>query len=89
MNISTLLNRYQKLIDRYYRSHEIDVDVANAIASALEKLIIVADEQKEMIERYEKALREIATEREVGEGDFNASDIANNLIATAKEALGW
>ncbi|NNV07164.1 hypothetical protein ETC03_12315 [Geobacillus sp. MMMUD3] len=40
-------------------------------------------------ERYEKALREIANEQEVGEGDFNASDIANNLIATAKEALGW
>lgn len=38
-------------------------------------------------ERYEKALREIANEQEVGEGDFNASDIANNLIATAKEAL--
>jgi predicted transcriptional regulator len=39
------------------------------------------------IERYEKALREIAIEQEVGEGDFNADDVANNLIATAKEAL--
>lgn len=39
-------------------------------------------------ERYEKALREIANEQEVGEGDFNADDVANNLIATAKEALG-
>ena len=39
-------------------------------------------------ERYEKALREIANEQEVGEGDFNAADVANNLIATAKEALG-
>jgi predicted nucleic acid-binding Zn-ribbon protein len=39
------------------------------------------------IERYEKALREIANEQEVGEGDFNADDVANNLIATAKEAL--
>ncbi|MCG6198580.1 hypothetical protein H1215_15510 [Anoxybacillus sp. LAT_38] len=38
-------------------------------------------------ERYEKALREIANEQEVGEGDFNADDVANNLIATAKEAL--
>jgi|GEM_PF-2671810 len=38
-------------------------------------------------ERYEKALREIANEQEVGEGDFNATDVANNLIATAKEAL--
>ena len=38
-------------------------------------------------ERYEKALREIANEQEVGEGDFNAADVANNLIATAKEAL--
>ena len=37
--------------------------------------------------RYEKALREIANEQEVGEGDFNAADVANNLIATAKEAL--
>ncbi|UYL94106.1 hypothetical protein PK51_gp33 [Geobacillus phage vB_GthS_PK5.1] len=39
-------------------------------------------------ERYEKALRGIANEQEVGEGDFNAADVANNLIATAKEALG-
>lgn len=38
-------------------------------------------------ERYEKALRKIANEQEVGEGDFNADDVANNLIATAKEAL--
>jgi predicted RNase H-like nuclease (RuvC/YqgF family) len=38
-------------------------------------------------ERYEKALKEIANEQEVGEGDFNADDVANNLIATAKEAL--
>jgi hypothetical protein len=38
-------------------------------------------------ERYEKALREIANEQEVGEGDFDADDVANNLIATAKEAL--
>lgn len=38
-------------------------------------------------ERYEKALREIANEQEVGEGDFNAADVTNNLIATAKEAL--
>jgi hypothetical protein len=38
-------------------------------------------------ERYEKALREIANEQEVGEGDFNADNVANNLIATAKEAL--
>jgi succinate dehydrogenase/fumarate reductase flavoprotein subunit len=38
-------------------------------------------------ERYEKALREIANEQEVGEGDFNADDVANNLIAAAKEAL--
>ena len=44
-------------------------------------------EQAEKAERYEKALREIANEQEVGEGDFNADDIANNLIATAKEAL--
>lgn len=38
-------------------------------------------------EKYKKALREIANEQEVGEGDFNADDVANNLIATAKEAL--
>ena len=44
-------------------------------------------EQAEKAERYEKALREIANEQEVGEGDFNADDVANNLIATAKEAL--
>lgn len=43
--------------------------------------------QAEKAERYEKALREIANEQEVGEGDFNADDVANNLIATAKEAL--
>ena len=44
-------------------------------------------EQAEKAERYEKALREIANEQEVGEGDFNADDVANNLIATAKDAL--
>jgi len=44
-------------------------------------------EQAKKAERYEKALREIANEQEVGEGDFNADDVANNLIATAKEAL--
>lgn len=44
-------------------------------------------EQAEKAERYEKALREIASEQEIGEGYFNADHIANNLIATAKEAL--
>jgi hypothetical protein len=46
-----------------------------------------AKQAQTKIERYEKALREIANEQEVGEGDFNADDVANNLIATAKEAL--
>jgi len=45
------------------------------------------DKLQAKAERYEKALREIANEQEVGEGDFNAADVANNLIATAKEAL--
>lgn len=43
--------------------------------------------QQEIIDKYEKALKEIANEPEVGEGDCNADSIANYLIATANEAL--
>lgn len=56
-----LLNRCERLLERYYDADGIDVDAANAIAGALRKLIGVAEKQQETIERYERALEQIAT----------------------------
>ncbi len=61
-----LLNRCERLLERYYDAgyydaDGIDVDTANAIAGALRKLIGVAEKQQETIERYERALEQIAT----------------------------
>lgn len=77
---------------------EVDEDFLNEVFEDIKPIIEQQQQEIERLqgslqqaqakaEKYKKALREIANEQEVGEGDFNAADIANNLIATAKEAL--
>jgi septal ring factor EnvC (AmiA/AmiB activator) len=74
------IEQQQQEIEKWKHMYETDFESYERLRDAIEQA-------QTKIERYEKALREIANEQEVGEGDFNADDVANNLIATAKQAL--
>jgi predicted nucleic acid-binding Zn-ribbon protein len=79
-NFDEKLKQAQEKIERLEEWDAIRRDRIVQLEDQLEQV-------QDKVKQYEKALREIANEQEVGEGDFNADDVANNLIATAKQAL--
>lgn len=81
------------LIEQAEKVEQLEQEIASlkeALNESVKTSVALDNElqqEQAKTERYEKALREIANEQEVGEGDFNAADVTNTLIATAKESL--